>query len=451
MTNSSLAVVILAAGRSTRMKSDLPKVLHHIAGQPLLDYVLGAAVELAATDVTLVATPPYRDEFASRYPKTAVAVQTDARGTAHAVLAARDRLIANKGPVLILYGDNPLIRPETLKRMLAEVEAGAALSVAGFRPMDTAGYGRLLLDDDGNLSRIVEEREANAEEQSVRLCNAGFMAVRGDLLVPLLDRVDDNNSKGEFYLTDLVALACGDGHVCRAVECAAEEAIGVDSRTGLAAAEQAMQQRLRQRAMDAGVTLIDPATTWFSHDTALDRDVLVEPSVFFGPGVRVGRQATIKAFSHLEGCNIATGAVIGPFARIRPGSDIAADVRIGNFVEVKNASVEAGAKANHLSYLGDARIGAGANIGAGTITCNYDGYLKSHTDIGVNAFIGSNSALVAPVKIGDGALVGAGSTIAHDVAADSIVVERAAVEERPGMAKRYRERKLKLKAERGND
>ncbi len=451
MTETPLAVVILAAGQSTRMKSVTAKVLHNLAGRSLLGHVLAAVAPLEPERTIIVTSPDARDIIAAAFPDATTVVQAPARGTAHAVLAARQALQEFAGDVLVLYGDTPLMRSDTLRAMLRARAGGAAVVVAGFRPSDTTGYGRLLLADDGTLERIVEARDADPDELAVRLCNAGFMAFDGGLMFTLLEQIGNDNAKGEFYLTSVVALARAAGEICQAVECSAEEAAGVDSRHGLAASEAAMQGRLRRRALDAGATLLDPASTWFSFDTELALDVVVEPSVFFGPGVWIGEAVRVKAFSHLEGCRIAAGAVIGPFARIRPGSDIAVDARIGNFVEVKNARIEAGAKANHLSYLGDARIGAGANIGAGTITCNYDGFVKSHTDIGINAFIGSNSALVAPVKIGDGAIVGAGSTISRDVAPNSIVVERGEQNQRQGMAHAYRERRRKAKREQAGE
>ncbi len=441
MTNTSLAIVILAAGLSTRMKSARPKVLHHLAGRSMLGHVLDSAAALSPANVVIVASPESEDEIGASFPEATIAVQSPARGTADAVLATRATLEDFAGPILVLYGDNPLLLPATMRRMLDALDQDTSIVVTGFRPADTASYGRLLLNDDGGLERIVEHRDASPDERAIRLCNAGFMAFAPGHMFALLDQIGNDNAKGEYYLTDAVAVARAAGHNCRAIECSPEEAIGVDSRERLAAAEIAMQGRLRHQVQDNGATLVDPSTTWLSHDTQFGQDVLVEPSVFFGPGVTVDDGVTIKAFSHLEGCQIASGAVIGPHARIRPGSVIAEDARIGNFVEVKNANIETGAKANHLSYIGDARIGAGANIGAGTITCNYDGFLKSHTDIGAGAFIGSNSALVAPVKIGDGAIIGAGSTITRNVAADSIATERADQNERHGLARAYRKRK----------
>jgi bifunctional UDP-N-acetylglucosamine pyrophosphorylase/glucosamine-1-phosphate N-acetyltransferase len=443
MTETSLAIIILAAGQSSRMKSNRTKVLHNLAGRSLLAHVLATAETLSPARQVIVTSPGIEEEIAAAFPDATVVVQSPALGSAHAVLAAREALADFDGRILVLYGDNPLLLPDTMRGMLDALAADdkAALTVTGFRPADTTGYGRLILNDAGELKRIVEYRDANADELAVRLCNAGFMAFAPGVMFDLLDKIGNDNAKGEYYLTDAIELACANGDRCRAIECTADEAIGVDNRERLAAAELAIQKRLRARILAGGTTLVDPLTTWLSFDTELAQDVLVEPSVFFGPGVRVERDVTIKAFSHLENCHIASGAVIGPYARIRPGTEIGEDARIGNFVEVKNASIEAGAKANHLSYIGDARVGAGANLGAGTITCNYDGFLKSHTDIGVGAFVGSNSALVAPVKIGDGAIIGAGSTITQDVSTDAIAVERAEQVERSGLAAAYRKRK----------
>jgi bifunctional UDP-N-acetylglucosamine pyrophosphorylase / glucosamine-1-phosphate N-acetyltransferase len=450
MTDTSLAILVLAAGQSTRMKSATPKVMHKLAGRSLLGHVLANASALAPDRTVIVTSPSIEGEIKSAFPDATVAVQSPALGTAHAVLAAREALADFKGRILVLYGDNPLLLPDTMQKMLDALEADekTALTVTGFRPADTAGYGRLMLNDEGLLVRIVEHRDANPDELAVRFCNAGFMAFAPGKIFNILDKIGNDNAKGEYYLTDAVEVACAVGQHCRSIECTADEAIGVDSRERLAAAEVAMQKRLRDRVLDGGTTLIDPSTTWLSFDTELGQDVLVEPSVFFGPGVRVDSDVTIKAFSHLEDCQIASGAVIGPYARIRPGTEIGADARIGNFVEVKNASIEAGAKANHLSYVGDARVGAGANLGAGTITCNYDGFLKSHTNIGVGAFVGSNSALIAPVTIGDGAIIGAGSTITKDVGTDAIAVVRADQVERKGLAATFRKRKQEEKDKR---
>lgn len=448
MQDNALATVILAAGMGTRMKSDLPKVLHPLAGRPMIMQLTATLAALSPERQIVVASPGNRDALQAALPDMTMAIQDPPLGTGHAVMAALEALSGFHGTVLTLFADSPLIGVETLRQMIAlrEEPDGPAVVVMGFRPDDPAEYGRLILDADGRLDRIVEHRDASAEERAVDLCNSGFMAIDGTLLPELLARVKNDNPKGEYYLTDIVAIARDMQRHCAVVEGSEIEAMGINSRAQLAQAEAVLQHRMRMAAMDAGVTLLDPAAVWFSHDTVLGRDVTVGPSVFFGPGVTVGDNVTINAFSHLEGCTVAEGAQIGPFARLRPEAAIGEKARIGNFVEVKKASIEAGAKVNHLTYIGDARVGAGANIGAGTITCNYDGFLKHFTDIGKGAFIGSNSALVAPVKIGDGAIVGAGSTITRDVAGDALATTRAEQAERSGFATAFRERKQAEKA-----
>ena len=345
----------------------------------------------------------------------------------------------------MLYGDTPMIQADTLSRMITAREAGAGVVVLGFQPEDPAEYGRLVLDASGALEAIVEYRDADEGQRAINLCNSGVMAISAGHIWGLLDRVGNDNAKGEYYLTDIVALARGDGLACAVVEGEEREVLGINSRGDLAAAEAVWQQVRRARAMEEGVMLIDPATVWFAHDTEVGRDVTIGPSVFFGSGVSVADGATINAFCHLEGAAIGPGASVGPFARLRPGAEIDEGARVGNFVEVKNAVLGVGAKANHLSYVGDATVGAGANIGAGTITCNYDGFLKHRTEIGEGAFIGSNTALVAPVSVGKGALIGAGSTITKNVPEDAVAVTRGRHTVLEGAAKDYRERKLKEK------
>jgi len=443
-----LAAVVLAAGMGTRMKSERPKVLHPVAGKPMIDWALDAAVAVGADPVVVVTAPgqqAVRDAVAGR---AATAIQEQALGTGDAVKPARDALAAIAaagGTVLVLYGDTPMITPATLARM---VEARAAherpaVVVLGFEPADPALYGRLVLGADHGLDRIVEARDAGPVEREIGLCNGGVMAIDAAELFPMLDAIGNANAKGEFYLTDIVGIARARDRRCAVVTCEPIEPMGVDSRAGLAAAEAAMQARLRAAAMAEGATLVAPETVFLSHDTRLGRDVTVHPHVVFGLGVTVADGAEIRSFSHLEGARVATGAIVGPYARLRPGADIGEGAHIGNFVEIKNATVEAGAKANHLSYVGDARIGAGANIGAGTITCNYDGFAKHHTDIGAGAFIGSNTALVAPVRVGDGAIVGAGSTVTRDVAADAMTVVRGEERTIAGGAARFRSRRSK--------
>lgn len=452
MAEHDVAVVLLAAGKGTRMKSDMPKVLHPLAGRPLVGHALAAAEALGASRGIVVVGPDMEDVPRAVAPWP-TAVQQEQRGTGDAVLAARDALAGFGGgssdaTILVLYGDTPLIRVETLRRMLQARAAGAQVVVLGFRPDDPAEYGRLVLDGSGALDSIIEYRDASEAQRAITLCNSGVMAVAADRLWGLLDRVGNDNAKGEYYLTDIVGLARADGLACAVVEGDATEVLGVNSRADLAAAEVTWQQARRRSAMDDGATLLDPATVWFSHDTQLGRDVTIGPSVFFGPGVTIADGAEVKAFCHLEGVDIGPGAVVGPFARLRPGARIEEGARVGNFVEVKNAVLGPGAKANHLSYVGDAEVGAGANIGAGTVTCNYDGFLKHRTEIGEGAFIGSNTALVAPVRVGKGALVGAGSTITKDVPDDAVAATRAKQTVADGAAKAYRARKAAEKAAR---
>jgi bifunctional UDP-N-acetylglucosamine pyrophosphorylase/glucosamine-1-phosphate N-acetyltransferase len=451
MTKANLAAVVLAAGKGTRMKSDLPKVLHPLAGRPMILHLLSSVARLAPAR-TVVVVGPGMDRVAETVHPLPTALQREALGTGHAALAARESLAGFGGDVLILFADNPLISGETLERLLAARRAAPhpAVVVLGFRPPDPAEYGRLVTSADGALQAIVETRDATPEQRAIGLCNSGVMAVDGKKLWPLLERIGRNNAKQEYYLTDIAALARADDLPCAYVEAPAEELLGINSRAELAAAEAVVQKQLRAAAMANGATLIAPETVWFSHDTRLGRDVTVGPNVFFGPGVEVADRVEIRGFCHIEGARIGEGAVVGPYARLRPGADIGKSAHIGNFVEVKNAIVEEGAKANHLTYLGDAWVGAGANIGAGTITCNYDGFFKYHTDIGKGAFIGSNTALVAPVKVGDGAIVGAGSVITQDVSADSLALERARQGEVPGWAAEFRAKKRAEKAARAD-
>ncbi|MGO9420872.1 bifunctional UDP-N-acetylglucosamine diphosphorylase/glucosamine-1-phosphate N-acetyltransferase GlmU [Roseiarcus sp.] len=437
--------IVLAAGEGVRMRSARPKVLHAVAGQPMIALALAAAHEAGADDVAVVVGPD-RDDVAEAARKAApgaeIYVQRERRGTAHAVLAAREAIVRGYDDILVTYADIPLVRGATLAALRAGLAKGADLVALGFAPADPTGYGRLI-ERDGRLEAIREHKDATELERAARLCNAGPVAFGGALALAMLDAVTPLNAQNEYYLTDLVEIAAARGLVARAIEADATEVMGVNDRVQLAAAEAAMQARLRRRAMIDGATLAAPETVFLSWDTKIGRDVLIEPHVVVGPGVTIEDGATIHAFSHLEGARVAGGASIGPYARLRPGADIAAKARIGNFVEVKNATVEAGAKVNHLTYIGDARIGAGANIGAGTITCNYDGFGKYRTDIGAGAFIGSNSALVAPVKIGDGAYVGSGSVITKDIEPDALAVARGRQEAYSGWAKAFRERKRK--------
>ncbi len=375
-------------------------------------------------------------------------VQEPQLGTAHAVQQAEAALAGFDGDVLILYGDTPLARPETMTRMLERLHAEDAPTVVvlGSRPADPLHYGRVIAHADGRIAKMVEYKDANEAERACDLCNSGLMAVRAKDLWPLLARVGNANAAAEYYLPDIVMIALAEDRSSAVIETDAWEVSGINSRSELAAVEAEWQQKRRQRAMAEGASLIAPETVWFSHDTEVGRDVLIEPNIFFGPGVKIGDGVTIHAFSHIEGATVASGAEIGPYARLRPGAEIGEKAKVGNFVEIKKARLGPGAKANHLSYIGDADVGAGANIGAGTITCNYDGFFKYRTNIGEGAFIGSNSALVAPVSIGAGALVGAGSVITRDVEADAVAVARGKQEARPGAAAKFRERMKAKKA-----
>jgi bifunctional UDP-N-acetylglucosamine pyrophosphorylase / glucosamine-1-phosphate N-acetyltransferase len=441
MTSRSLLIVVLAAGQGTRMKSALPKVLHKVGGRSMLAHALAAARELKPAAVSVVVGPDMdavRDEALAEVPSASVVVQTERKGTADAVLAARDALKAHKGDVLVLYGDTPLLTGPTLARVLARLDKDAGVAVLGFEATDPTGYGRLLCEGDDWLTAIREEKDASAEERTIKLCNSGVMAFRSGDLAGLLSRIGNDNAKGEYYLTDAIEIARADGAKAAVVVCDEDEVMGVNARDQLAAAEAVFQTRARGRAMRDGVTMIAPETVWLSWDTKIARDVTIEPNVFFGPGVTIDEGALILANCHIEQSHIGAGARIGPFARLRPGADVGSKARIGNFVELKNTKLHEGAKANHLSYLGDADIGAGANIGAGTIFCNYDGFQKHRTKIGEGAFVGSNSSLVAPVEIGPGAYVGSGSVITKNVSADALAIARAGQEERPGWAAKFR-------------
>ncbi|MEX2449458.1 MAG: bifunctional UDP-N-acetylglucosamine diphosphorylase/glucosamine-1-phosphate N-acetyltransferase GlmU [Rhodospirillales bacterium] len=447
MTKRKTAVIILAAGLGTRMKSALPKILHPLAGRPMIAHLLATVALLEPERVVCVIGPEMDAVRAAVAPHPCV-VQEHRLGTAHAVLAAEKELAGFEGDILVLYGDAPLISAETMHLLLAAraQEPASAIAVLGFDSDEPGAYGRLVTDADGMLEAIVEARDATPEQADITYCNSGIMAADGAVFWELLHRVGNDNAKNEYYLTDVIALARADGLTCAAFEGDDYELIGINDRAELSLAETLVQAQLRLEAMQGGATLIDSETVYFSYDTEIGRDVTIGPNVVFGPGVTVDDTVEIRAYCHIEGARIASGAIVGPFARLRPGADIGIGAHIGNFVEVKNAVIEEGAKANHLSYIGDARVGPGANIGAGTITCNYDGYFKTRTDIGAGAFIGSNTALVAPVKIGDGAIVGAGSVITKDVAAESLALERAEQKETPGAAKRIRARKAAEKA-----
>ena len=445
---ASVAVVILAAGKGTRMKSDLHKVLHPIAGRPMLLHLVASAAALQPAK-TVVVTGAGREQVEAAVAPLgiATALQAEQLGTGHAVAQARAALAGFEGDVLILYGDVPLVTAATMQRMIDRLHGddAPAVVVLGFRPADPGAYGRVIADAAGRMDRIVEYKDASAAERAVTLCNSGLMAVRSTDLFASLDRLGNDNAAGEYYLTDIVGLAGADGRASAVIETGADEVAGVNSRGELAGVEGAWQAIRRAQAMADGATLIAPDTVWFAHDTVIGRDVVIEPNVVFGPGARVDDGATIHAFSHVEGATVGKGASVGPFARLRPGAELGADAKVGNFVEVKKAIIGDGAKVSHLTYIGDADIGAGANIGAGTITCNYDGYFKYRTVVGAGAFIGSNSALVAPVTIGAGAIVAAGSVVTRDVEADALALVRPPQVAKPGWAKSFRDLMLAKK------
>ena len=444
-----VATIVLAAGQGVRMNSELPKVLHPLAGAPLLAHALRAARALEPDRVVVVTGfGAERVAAAARgvEEQVLIAHQAEQLGTAHAVLQARAALEGFAGDAIVLYGDTPFIRPETLHAMLDARARGAAVVVLGFEAADPGGYGRLILAPGGGLEAIVEARDTSPTQRAITLCNSGVIAADAATLFSLLAEVGNDNAKREYYLTDIVGLACTRGLTAAAITCPEAETLGVNSRADLAAAEAAFQARARAAAMENGATLIDPATVWFAHDTVIGRDVVIGPNVVFRPGVTVESGATIHEFCHFEACHISRGAEVGPFARLRPGAELAEDVKIGNFVEVKNSIVEEGAKANHLAYIGDAHVGAKANIGAGTIVCNYDGVFKHRTEIGARAFVGSNTALVAPVRIGDDALVGAGSVITRDVPDGALALGRGRQEVRPGLGTKIMQRLRALKA-----
>ena len=448
MTDRKCAAIVLAAGKGTRMKSALPKVLHPIAGRAMVCHVLDRLAELSL-DRCAVVVGTGAEAVAAAVAPTPTVLQDPPQGTAHAVLAARPYLTGFEGDVLILFGDTPLITTPTMARILEarRATADSAVVVMGFRPDDPAEYGRLVTGADGALEAIVEHREASEAQRAIGLCNAGIMAVDGHHLLSLLEAVDNDNAKGEYYLTDIVAIARARGLSCAVCEIAdPDEVMGVNARAELAIAESVIQRRLRAHAMAEGATLLDPDSVYFSYDTVLGRDVTVGPQVFFGPGVTVGDRVEIQAFCHMTEAVIDTDAIVGPFARLRPGARLGPKVRVGNFVEIKASILEEGAKVNHLSYIGDTRVGAKANVGAGTITCNYDGFFKSRTEIGAGAFIGSNTALVAPVTIGQGAITGAGSVITQDVPADALAFERGKQTVKVGWAESFRGRRRVEKA-----
>jgi bifunctional UDP-N-acetylglucosamine pyrophosphorylase / glucosamine-1-phosphate N-acetyltransferase len=443
MSRRTCLAIVLAAGEGTRMRSRVPKALHAIGGHSLLEHVFASAAQAGGTDIAVVVGPDHSAvaAVAQRIARgVQIFEQSERRGTAHAVLAAKQAIARGYDDILVMFADTPLVRAETLAKLRAALRDGAAVAVLGFNPVDPSGYGRLVMRGDA-LVAIREERDATPQERAIGFCNGGLMALSGDKTLAILERIGKENAKGEYYLTDAVAISRDMGLKAVAIETSEDDVRGINTKAQLAQAEDVLQTRLRAAAMDAGVTMIAPQTVYLAADTKLGRDVTIEPNVVFGPGVTVEDGALIRSFSHLEGAHVGKGARVGPFARLRPGTKLGTDVHIGNFVEVKQTTIEAGAKANHLSYIGDARVGEGANIGAGTITCNYDGVAKHHTNIGAGAFIGSNSSLVAPVKIGDGAYVGSGSVVTKDVPADALAVARTKQTIKEGWAKRLRQLK----------
>ncbi|MBL4766724.1 MAG: bifunctional UDP-N-acetylglucosamine diphosphorylase/glucosamine-1-phosphate N-acetyltransferase GlmU [Rhodobacteraceae bacterium] len=450
----STALVILAAGKGTRMNSDIPKVLHPIAHASMLAHAMrtGAALEpertiiVAGHEAGLVAKAAHEvDETAE------IVLQTEQKGTAHAVDQARDALADFDGDVVVLFADTPFLRPETLEKMIA-ARADYDLVILGFEAADPARYGRLVMNN-GSLDRIVEYKDATQAERALTLCNSGLVACDCKLLFDLIAQVGDDNASGEYYLTDIVEMARAAGHSATAVTCDETETLGINSRADLAKADAVFQTRARTELLDNGVTLMDPETVYLAFDTYIGRDALIEPNVVFGPGVTVESGATIRAFSHLEGCHVSRGAIVGPYARLRPGTELSEDVRVGNFVEIKNAVIAEGAKINHLSYIGDATIGAKSNIGAGTITCNYDGVMKHQTTIGAGVFVGSNTMLIAPVTLGDDSMTASGSVITKNVEDGALAISRAPIEIRPGWAKKLFTllRKKKSKQDKGQN
>lgn len=440
---TELLSIILAAGEGTRMRSTMPKVLHQVGGLPLVGHVV-RTVATSSSAISVVIGPGHgavQAMVAGLAPGATFSTQADRKGTAHAVKQAEAAYRDAKGNVIVLYADTPLVSAETLAGITARLDGGADIVVVGFRPDDTTGYGRLLTHN-GRLIAIREHKDASEAERAIGLCNSGIMGFRAETLRSVIDRIGNTNAKGEFYLTDAVELANADGRRIEVVEADANEVIGVDDRRKLAQAEAQFQELRRDDFMRAGVTLKDPSTVYFSYDTEIGRDVTIFPNVVFGPGVKIADGVEIRAFCDIENTAIGAGASIGPFARLRGSAEIGPDVHVGNFVEVKNSVIHDGVKAGHLAYLGDSEIGAKTNIGAGTITCNYDGVNKSKTTIGANAFIGSNSSLVAPVTIGDGAYIASGSVITKDVEPDALALGRARQENKPGYAS-----KLKARAE----
>jgi len=430
MSNRTCLAVILAAGEGTRMKSTLPKVLHKMAGLEMVGHVMATVCSAGADALALVVGNGADQvrEAVSGFPfgqnATEIFLQEQRLGTAHAALAARQVIARGYDDVLVVFGDHPLLRANVLREARAKLAEGAAVAVIGFRPPDPTGYGRLI-ERNGRLLAIREEKDCSNEEKKISFCNSGVMAITGKEALALLDAVGNDNAKGEYYLTDIVEIANSRGLLVVACEADLESALGINNRAELAEAEAVWQNRKRREMMLSGVTLTAPETVFFSYDTEIGPDTVIEPNVWFGPGVRIASGVHIHAFCHIEGAEVESGAAVGPFARLRPGAEIMEKAKIGNFCEVKKSRIERGAKVPHLSYIGDATVGAGANIGAGTITCNYDGFSKHRTEIGAGAFIGTNSSLVAPITIGDGAYIASGSVLTQNVPADALAFGRA--------------------------
>ncbi len=445
----STALVILAAGKGTRMNSDIPKVLHPIAQAPMLVHAMRAGAVLSP-ERTVIVTGHGAEAVArvaeAEDENASIAVQEEQLGTAHAVAQARAALEGFQGDVVVLYGDTPFLQPDTLQRMI-EARAKNDLVILGFEAADPARYGRLVMNGDA-LERIVEFKDATDEERTITFCNSGLLACDSETLFSLIDAVGNDNASGEYYLTDVVEIARRQGLSVTAVACDEAQTLGINSRTDLAAADAVFQVQARSALLDLGVTLMAPETVYLAADTVIGRDTVIEPNVVFGPGVTVESGATIRAFSHLEGCHVSRGSVVGPYARLRPGTELAENAKIGNFVEIKNAEIAEGAKVNHLSYIGDASVGAATNIGAGTITCNYDGVMKHKTTIGENVFIGSNTMLVAPVTLGDGAMTATGTVVTKDIEPDALAVARSKQENKPGYARKLFEMLKAKKARR---
>jgi len=444
----STATILLAAGAGTRMRSAQPKVLHKVAGLSLLGHALQSAASVSPERVIVVTghgAEAVGQEATSLLPSAHVAHQAEQLGTAHAVDQARAAMDRFSGKAVVLYGDTPFVQPETLRAML---DSPADVTVLGFHAANPGRYGRLVLDETGGFQKIVEAKDASEEELAITLCNSGVLCAQSDLLFSLIAQVSNANKAGEYYLTDVVELARKAGKTCAVVTCDEAETLGVNSRADLAAAEAAFQARKRDEVMAGGATLPAPQTVFFAHDTRVGQDVIIEPNVVFGPRVTLDDGAHVRAFSHLEGAHVAGGATVGPYARLRPGTELGPDVRIGNFVEIKNAQIAHGAKVNHLAYVGDAEVGKAANLGAGTITCNYDGVMKHRTIIGDRAFVGSNSSLVAPLTIGAEAVIGSGSVITKDVPEAALALGRGTQDNKNGLGRRLMHRLKAIKAKR---